>query len=235
MTNKELQKLIRILERKLLRSEESRRLIEEALESHILALKMTNIELLKSHRIIKSSEEKFKKLALYDPLTQLPTRTLLYERLERAMYHAKRGDLPLAILFVDLDKFKQINDTYGHDAGDAVLKEVSARIVASVRSIDTVARLSGDEFVILLEALKDRTDIEVIADRIMFSVSQYPIDFHSVQIQASLSIGISVFPADGELLDDLLKAADHAMYTIKKRDGNGWAFYSDVKHTPIST
>lgn len=229
MGNEALHKQIRVLERKLARSEESRALIEEALESHIQALTVSNAELVRSHHVIKSSEERFKQLALYDPLTGLPTRTLLRERFEMAMHHANRGKCPIAVLFIDIDNFKDINDTYGHDAGDCVLQEVGFRFVASVRDIDTVARLSGDEFVVLLETPNGRSDAEHIADRILSTTTKQPFAIQTAAVMLSLSIGVSLYPSDGSDPDELLKKADVAMYTIKKAHGNAWAFFEDLQ------
>lgn len=229
MGNNELKKQIRILQRKLARSEESRALIEEALESHIRALSVSNAELVRSHHFIKSSEEKFKQLALYDALTQLPTRTLFKERFEMAMLHANRGKSPLAVLFIDVDNFKNINDTYGHDAGDGVLQEIGSRLVSSVRDIDTVARLSGDEFVVLLETPNGRPDAEHVADRILSTTTKQPVDLQTATVTLSLSIGVSLYPSDGSAPDELLKKADIAMYTIKKAHGNAWAFFEDLQ------
>ncbi|KHK01880.1 GGDEF domain-containing protein [Desulfovibrio sp. TomC] len=222
----ELEKQIRILKRKIARSEENRILLEEALESHIRALSVGIEELMKSHETIKASEERFRQLALYDTLTKLPNRILFFERLERSIFRAKRFRHSLAILFIDLDRFKQINDNFGHQAGDAVLQEASSRIVSSVREVDTVSRLAGDEFSVLLEMFRSRSEIEMIASRIVSSLAT-PMRLHSNVLEIGASIGISSYPTDGEKPDELLRKADIAMYNIKKRTGNAWQFYTD--------
>lgn len=225
MLNSDCEKRIRILERKLARSEENRVLIEEALESHIRALRVGVEELVKSHEIIKTSEAKFKQLALYDALTNLPSRILFFEKLERSIMHAKSSRSPLAVLFIDLDNFKCVNDTFGHQAGDAVLQESSLRLLSCVRETDTVSRLAGDEFSVILEMFSNRTDIEVIADRIVSTLIR-PLRINSQLLAVGASIGISLFPSDGKTPDELLKKADLAMYDAKKRAGNAWQFYS---------
>ena len=222
----DLKKTVRILERKLARCEENRILLEEALESHITALKVGIEELTKSHETINISNERFKQLALHDTLTSLPSRILLSERLERSLHHAKIEGHTLAVLFIDLDNFKYINDAHGHHVGDIVLRETSSRLLSSVRDIDTVCRFAGDEFVVLLEKIKDRLEAEIIADR-MVAALRVPINFDSKNLTTSASIGISIFPSDGEQPDDLLKKADVAMYNAKKSTGDSWQFYSD--------
>lgn len=228
MTTEEMLKRIRVLERKLTRSEANRVLIEEALESHIRALKVSNAELIRSHHIIKLSEEKFKKLALYDPLTNLPTRTLLMERFGRAIFHADRGRHSIAVLFIDIDNFKHINDSHGHDVGDVVLREVGSRLAANIRDMDTASRLSGDEFVILLESIAGQPDVAAIAETILVAATNTPITIQSTHIPVSVSIGISLYPLDSDRPDELLKKADIAMYAVKKHSGNAWCFYKDL-------
>lgn len=217
-------KRIRILERKLTRSEENRGLLEEALESHILALKATNQELLKSQHTIRESEERYRNLALYDPLTLLPNRILLFERLKRSMCRAELHRLPLAVLFIDLDRFKEVNDKYGHAAGDVVLKETGIRLRACIRGDDTAARLSGDEFVVLLESLRGVEEITRIVQRILTALAApYVVDVHTFVLGAS--IGVSRHPDDGQDPEELLRKADAAMYSCKKRRGNSWNFF----------
>ncbi|WP_075353609.1 GGDEF domain-containing protein [Desulfovibrio sp. DV] len=215
MQPEDLEKQIRILKRKLTRSEENRVLLEEALEGHIRSLRVGIEELTESHEIIKSSEARFKQLALYDTLTKLPSRVLFFEKLERSISQAEHAGCSLAVLFIDLDNFKQINDNFGHQAGDAVLQEASARLLSSVRNGDTVSRLAGDEFSVLLEALKTKSEIEIIAERIVSTLAA-PMHFNSNMLVLGASIGISMYPGDGDNPDELLRKADIAMYTIKK-------------------
>lgn len=219
-----LRKRIRILERKLSRSEENRRLLEEALESHILALKATNEELLHSQDTIRRSEERYRNLALYDPLTLLPNRILLFERLKRSICRAALHQLPLAVLFIDLDRFKEVNDRYGHAAGDVVLKRTGQRLSGCIRGDDTAARLSGDEFVVLLESLRGTGEIEPIVQRILLSLAA-PIVVEAQSFVLGASIGVSLYPDDGQNPDELLRKADAAMYSCKKRQGNSWNFF----------
>lgn len=161
----------------------------------------------------------------FDPLTGLPNRELLRDRIDQAIRLAKRiNQSYIGILFIDLDRFKFINDTYGHAAGDAVLVEISKRLRSCVRESDTVARLGGDEFIALLSNLRSTEDTAVVAERILDACAR-PIVVGDQIFQVSASLGISVWPADGKTVDDLLSNADTAMYVSKNEGRNTLRFY----------
>ena len=154
-------------------------------------------------------------LAQYDALTHLPNRTFFYERLNMALARAKREGQYLGVMYVDLDHFKHVNDNYGHAVGDALLQQVALRLKQCVRETDTVARMSGDEFVLVLESLKRPEHMTVVADKLRFHLSQ-PIEVENHVLHITLSIGVAVYPEHGEHSQQLLHHADIAMYQVKK-------------------
>ena len=159
--------------------------------------------------------------ALHDALTGLPNRRLLMDRLSLAIVHARRNTSSMAVLFLDLDGFKQINDTLGHDAGDALLSMVADRLVAAVREEDTVARMGGDEFVIGLWELSHADDVAGLASKVILAVSQpYRIQGHDVRITAS--VGVGIYPLHGEAVETLMKSADLALYEAKRAGKNNY-------------
>ena len=172
----------------------------------------------------KTTEERLEQLAFYDPLTQLPNRMLFRDRTEHAIEwtirHRKRG----AILFIDLDRFKHVNDTFGHTAGDKLLAEVAERLRACVRNSDTVARLGGDEFTIILTDLEHGEDAGTVAQKIMASISN-PIDLGGYQANIGASIGIAVFPDDGDTYETITQYADVAMYQAKESGRGTYRFF----------
>jgi len=172
----------------------------------------------------KAAEAKIRALAFYDKLTGLPNRTLLQDRLNHAIQVRMRSRERCAILFIDLDAFKNINDSLGHEAGDEVLKEVANRLRASIRNSDTAARLGGDEFIILLEGFDQPDNIHTVTNRILLALAQ-EMRHRDTPLSVTASIGISFFPEDGETGEALLKAADTAMYHGKKRGRNTYQFY----------
>lgn len=174
----------------------------------------------------KKAEEKVKKLAYYDVLTGLPNRQLLKDRLDQHVARTKRCAENLGVLFVDLDRFKNVNDTLGHSLGDRLLQEVSERLKHCLRESDTVARLGGDEFVIILPSVKHEQYIADVADKLLDVLSK-PVDISGHDIYTSLSIGVAVYPYDGTTSDDLLKNADTAMYQAKEHGRNTYRFYSE--------
>ncbi len=174
----------------------------------------------------KQNEERLSHQLNHDPLTSLPNRILLQERLRHALTRARRHKLPVAVLFVDLDQFKEVNDRHGHFVGDLLLQEVGARLVASTRQGDTVARLAGDEFIVLLDEIADLDDAAGVAQKILRRMNA-PFDLDGRNIGITASIGISHYPGDGEDVDGLITAADMAMYRAKKQGKNSYCFYSE--------
>ncbi len=174
---------------------------------------------------IKQSQDQLERLANYDSLTRLPNRNLFYDRLKHGVDRARRAKKRVAILFVDLDNFKVINDTLGHDAGDELLKKVADRLEHSIRTEDTVARMGGDEFIILLEEAEDIAAVAETARRINNSLF-IPMRIHGETVDITGSIGISVYPDDGEDIAVLLKNADTAMYVAKAEGRNNYRFFT---------
>ncbi|MDO9713384.1 putative bifunctional diguanylate cyclase/phosphodiesterase [Paracraurococcus lichenis] len=164
-------------------------------------------------------------LAHHDSLTGLPNRVLLHERLQRAIAIARHNGHSVALLWIDLDRFKAVNDSFGHPAGDALLRELARRLSGAVRDTDTVARLGGDEFIVVQTALERPQDAESLAARLTTLLSE-PVDLeHGRQAVVSASIGIAVFPEDGETCETLLANADLAMYRVKGEGRNAFAFF----------
>lgn len=170
------------------------------------------------------AEERVWYNAYHDLLTGLPNRRLFLDRLAREVKHAKRNRLPLSVLFMDLDGFKAVNDSLGHEVGDHLLSEVAKRIIDCVRESDTVARLGGDEFTVILIGANQRTDAELVAQTIIDALA---MPFHIAQhlVQISVSIGITFCPQDASSPAALLEAADQAMYKAKKSGANRMSFY----------
>ena len=173
----------------------------------------------------KDSEQRILYMASYDALTQLPNRTLLQDRIQQALVHNHRHNLQAAVLFIDLDKFKIINDTLGHDYGDSLLKEASLRLQAEVRSEDTVARHGGDEFIILLSTITQPQDAGLIAQKLLESLV-LPFFIKGKELHISASIGIAIYPDDGHDMETLLKNSDIAMYHAKETGRNNYQFFS---------
>jgi len=174
---------------------------------------------------IKETEEKLSQLAHHDPLTQLPNRLLLNSRLQHALQHAERKETHVGILFLDLDRFKNINDSMGHTQGDHLLKLVASRLADAMRAEDTIARLGGDEFVILVEELEDMQGIIKIAKNTL-NLFKQPFHIYDQDIFIEASIGISIYPNDGKNTDTLLRNADAAMYRAKEKGRNNYQFYT---------
>ncbi|NQD36624.1 EAL domain-containing protein [Permianibacter sp. IMCC34836] len=172
----------------------------------------------------KRYEDELRQLANYDTLTGLPNRTLFHERLRHALSHARRHNQRVALLFLDLDRFKQINDSLGHSAGDGLLKQVARRLSISVRDDDTVSRLGGDEFTVILEGVATLESVGVVADKVLKAFAE-PYLLNGTEVVVSPSIGISVFPDDGDDSATLLKNADLAMYHAKDQGRNNYQFY----------
>lgn len=175
----------------------------------------------------KRAEEELTRRATHDTLTGLPNRALIRERLNNALQRSKRSGLSVALLFLDLDGFKLINDTHGHEAGDHVLQSISSRLIEQVRPGDTVARLAGDEFVVLCERVEQPLTMSALAARIN-DVLRQPIDFKGTDLFVSGSIGVAVGNGHTHSADDLLRYADTAMYAVKERGRDGWQFFSET-------
>ena len=178
----------------------------------------------------KEAEQRLNQLAQYDTLTGLPNRHLFQDRLEGAIARARRSTALVALLFLDLDGFKEINDTLGHAMGDRVLQAVGARLRESVREADTVARLGGDEFTVILEAFPDKLTIISTADKLLRALGA-PLIIDGREIYVTPSIGISVFPSVATTADGLLQTADIAMYHAKSEGKNRYEFYAPEQST----
>jgi diguanylate cyclase len=174
----------------------------------------------------KLAEERATELATRDTLTGLYNRRSLLERLKHSIIHANRRKEGLALMFLDLDKFKDVNDTFGHEVGDELLKQVSEHLTGIVRESDMVARLGGDEFVVLLEGFPDTSDVVKIAKKIT-QVNAEPHVIGSHQLKSSLTVGISFYPQDGHSAEDLLKNADLAMYHAKQKERGSIQFFHE--------
>jgi diguanylate cyclase (GGDEF)-like protein/PAS domain S-box-containing protein len=178
----------------------------------------------------RASEERIRYLAHYDGLTSLPNRFLFKEYLDLALRNAQRHGTKFAVFFLDLDKFKDINDTFGHEAGDQVLQEIATRLRGCLRQTDKIARMGGDEFYVLIEDLHDGCYAAEVAQKLLEEASR-PFYINHRECRLSVSIGIGIYPDDGSNGAALLKNADDAMYRAKKRGKNGFRFYSADKES----
>jgi diguanylate cyclase (GGDEF)-like protein/PAS domain S-box-containing protein len=174
----------------------------------------------------KEAEDLIRHMAHHDMLTGLPNRTLLADRIEQALAHAKRGRQQVAVLFLDLDGFKRVNDTLGHDTGDVLLKGVAARLAGCVRESDTVARMGGDEFVLLLSGIQAPADAETVARKVIDAVN-VPMRIGGQDTHVGVSVGIALYPADGEDTRTLMKLADAAMYRAKDAGRNAYRRHAE--------
>ncbi len=172
----------------------------------------------------KRMEDEVRKLALYDPLTGLPNRILFREELDRALHRAQRTGTMIGVMFLDLDKFKRINDSLGHDKGDYLLREVASRLRHVARGEDVVARFGGDEFTLIVAPLKNADEASRVAQRIGMAFAE-PVQLEGQELFASISIGISIYPTDASDALGLIKNADTAMYAAKSMGRNGYQFY----------
>ena len=176
----------------------------------------------------KKLEDQLMQMAKYDSLTGLANRTLFREFLTASLARSERRGKTTAVLFLDLDHFKEINDTLGHDAGDKLLSSVAKRVQDCVREGDLVARLGGDEFAIVLDDVADSSDARQVAEKILADL-QKPHDLGEEERLVGTSIGIAAFPESGKAADELIKAADEAMYVAKKGGRNGYRVHSDLE------
>ena len=183
------------------------------------------VENVKITTTLQTANEQLQSIAYHDALTGLPRRLLLEDRLNQAAYHAERNHKTFACLFIDLDKFKPVNDTFGHRVGDELLKAVAHRLQDCIRKGDTVARLGGDEFVVVLNEIEQEEYAGAVSEKILDSIKQiFHIEGHELSI--SCSIGISIYPRDGKTPDTLLIHADKAMYQAKQK--GGYAFFNST-------
>jgi diguanylate cyclase len=213
--------------------------LEDEVERRTGELRAVNQKLTREIAQREQAEERIRYLAYYDGLTGLPNRQLFQEQLRRALVWAERQSHCVALLFLDLDRFKQVNDTLGHTVGDALLCEVARRMTRSLRLGDylarsdereprgEVSRLGGDEFTVLLAGLSTSVDAAVVAQRVLDELS-VPIPAGGYELFTTASIGIAVYPADGEDLETLLRNADTAMYQAKNNHGNNFQFYTEA-------
>lgn len=191
-------------------------------------------ERLETEEQLRNNEIRLSHLAQHDILTGLPNRLLFHDRLEHAMHKAHRSEYQVAVLFLDLDRFKNINDGLGHDVGDDMLREVASRLLRVIRSEDTVARLGGDEFVIILEEIKDTASASAVASKCLQALSQRML-IKGIDIFPTVSIGIALFPDHEQSVDGLMKCADTAMYRAKDAGRNNFQFYTrDMNDRTIS-
>ena len=182
---------------------------------------------------LKKRKDEMERIALYDPLTGLESRVLFRTRLDKAIQRAQRSGAKTALLFIDVDNFKEVNDTSGHEAGDTVLKTISERLKSHVRKNDTIARISGDEFTVLLSDINSYDDAGKITNCIIESF-QHPIRLHNTETFVTVSIGISVTPDDSIDMDELIKNADLAMYKAKQDGRNNFRFFCQDMNIEVS-
>jgi diguanylate cyclase (GGDEF)-like protein len=201
-------------------------LVISALDAHFAAHSV------KLADALQNANEQLRHMVLYDDLTGLPNRVLLEDRLVHSKHRADRCGKPFGVMFIDLDRFKPVNDAFGHGVGDQLLKAVAGRLASCVRKEDTVARTGGDEFVIVLAELGHAADTAVVGRKILSELSR-PFFAVNHEINISCSIGISVYPQDGNDLAALLANADTAMYHAKKEGRNGLrVFVADMRDVP---
>ena len=174
---------------------------------------------------LREQQSRLNYMAFHDSLTSLPNRSLFYDRIYHGLARAQRSNSKLALMLLDIDRFKNINDSLGHDSGDLLLKAIAVRLNESVRDMDTVARLGGDEFVVVLEGVNDLDDVIFIANKLLVTLAR-PLEICGHEITITVSIGVSLYPDDGVDADELLKNADIAMYKAKEAGKNNCQFYT---------
>ena len=181
---------------------------------------------------LREGEQALKHLAYYDTLTNLPNRVLFSELLQQTIAHSKQSKTWFAVLFLDVDKFKSINDTHGHEYGDKFLRETAIRLKKLIRPTDTAARLAGDEFILIIENIPDKQSISLLAEKLLQNLS-IPLKMDHIALESTYSIGISMYPQDGTTVNELERHADLAMYHAKKCLGNAYCFYDEVRNNSL--
>ena len=177
----------------------------------------------------KQAEEEMRRLANYDHLTGLPNRTLFLDRMEQSLARARRSRKPMALLFIDVDRFKSVNDSLGHNVGDQLLYQIGQRLLECVRTSDTVARLGGDEFTVIIEDCNEPKSVTLTCERILASLSESML-LEGTEVNLGASIGVSMYPSDGTTVQALLQNADSAMYKAKDRGRNNYQFFTQDMH-----
>ena len=176
---------------------------------------------------LRAAQQELQRMAYHDALTGLPNRMLFADRLQVALAQAQRRSTQLAVGYLDLDRFKQVNDTLGHGVGDLLLKEVAERLRQSLRAEDTVSRLGGDEFALLLNSVMGLPELRQVLQRILTSVAK-PYELAGHQVTISTSIGVTVFPKDSADAETLLRHADEALYAAKAAGRNGYQIFGEI-------
>jgi diguanylate cyclase (GGDEF)-like protein len=199
--------------------------LELAVKHRTASLERTNLELSAQIERRARAEQELRQLATHDPLTGIPNRVLLHERLSAALARARRQSSVVALMLLDLDHFKDVNDTYGHPAGDELLVAFVKRLSECVRTSDTVARMGGDEFAIVLEDIAEPEDAAIVAERLLKACSE-PVSVAGTKLHALPSIGVAVFPNDCGDAEGLIKSADVAMYEAKEAGRAQYRYYS---------
>lgn len=180
----------------------------------------------------KQTEQYLARLAHYDQLTDIPNRILFRDRLQHALNLASRDKTTFALMFIDLNGFKQVNDNFGHDTGDGIIRVCAERLTACLRRSDSVARMGGDEFTLLLSHIENNTDVARIAEKIIALISE-PADINGYEVVVGCSIGIAVYPQGGRDAESLLKNADMAMYKAKQEEGSSYCFFTDAMNKNV--
>jgi diguanylate cyclase (GGDEF)-like protein len=211
--------------------------VQVAVEMHVRIIQWAKLEasLVTLHDISerRAADEKMQHMANYDDLTNLANRKLFYDRMKQEVKRAQRSELKIALLFIDLDHFKQVNDTLGHGIGDLLLVEAAIRMGDCVRAADTLARLGGDEFTVILPDLVDTIGLERITLDILNKLAQ-PFQLDNTTVHVSGSIGIVLYPDDATDIEELMKSADQAMYMAKK-SGRGNFYMFGTEQDPVVT
>jgi diguanylate cyclase (GGDEF)-like protein len=198
-----------------------RKLMEEALRQKNIQLSAA----VRTEIVLRENQQRLELVATHDALTSVPNRSLLHQRADHAIAVSRRSRRLLAFIFIDLDRFKDINDNLGHTAGDQVLREIATRLSACLREVDTIARHGGDEFVVLLEDVETPEEVGQVTARMREVVAE-PLAIEGREVCVTSSIGVALYPRDGKAVSALIAKADLAMYQAKKLGRNAVKFYT---------